>query len=199
MLNLVQTWSKLGLNLGSTCPKLTLICFTFLWIWHHLRVQSRSQSGPKSLPKWSKIELQSLLQPQKIWRLGDPREITFGSDFGSDLGAVWGIIFEPKSVLDAISKAVARGSVVPIPKNNSFQSKSKVFEASWAVQGKENTTRRWFYIGTFETLKIIDFLMENHYFYYFMKCRKPQKRDLLSSLKDSWLKVAIKFRKNQTT
>ena len=47
-------------------------------------------------------------------------EIIFGNDFASDLGAVWALILDLKSILDAILKAVARGSVVPIPKNNSF-------------------------------------------------------------------------------
>ena len=47
-------------------------------------------------------------------------EIIFGNDFASDLGAVWGTLLDPKSISEAILKAVARGSVVPIPKNNSF-------------------------------------------------------------------------------
>ena len=140
-----------------------------------MRVQNHSQGGPKSLPKRSKIELKSVLQQDKIPYRCDRREITFGNDFGSDLGVVWEVILEPKSISKAILKAVARRSVVPIPKNNFFQSKSKVFEASWAARGEENTTRRRFYIGTFETFKILDFPKENHYFYYFKRCHRPQK------------------------
>ena len=88
----------------------------FLMKLDHFRVQNHSQSGPKSLPKWSKIEVEAVLQPQNFPWLGTQREIIIGNDFGSDLGAVWGLLLDPKSISEAILQAVARGSVVPTPK-----------------------------------------------------------------------------------
>ena len=46
------------------------------------------------------------------------------------------------------------------------------------------------------SFKIIDFPMEKHYFYYFERCPIAQKTSLFPSLKESWWKDAIKFRKS---
>ena len=81
-----------------------------------MRVQSRSQSGPKSLPKWSKIELKTVLQPEKKKWLGHPRGTHLWKRFWKRFGGGLGDVLDPKSISEAILKALPRGSLVPIPK-----------------------------------------------------------------------------------